>query len=235
MAKDPAFLFYSNDFLAGTITMTDEQVGKYIRLLCIQHQKGYLIEKDMLFICKSYDEDVFNKFVLRDGHYVNERLESEAKKRKSYSESRSENRKGKAKIEGTYDSTYVQHMENVIIDINRISYEGKNFFPAGKDKYSKDELFEIFWKRYPEKDGKKQAQKHFNSSVIKENDIYDFDKALDNYLKSDKVSKGYIKNGSTFFNNWKDWVEYAEAKKQIKQQLQAVEFPGGDAFGEFVK
>ena len=42
MAKDPAFLFYSNDFLTGTYTMTDEQVGKYIRLLCLQHQKGEL-------------------------------------------------------------------------------------------------------------------------------------------------------------------------------------------------
>jgi hypothetical protein len=35
MAKDPAFLFYSNDFLSGTYTMSDDQVGKFIRLLCI--------------------------------------------------------------------------------------------------------------------------------------------------------------------------------------------------------
>ncbi len=40
MAKDPAFLFYSSDFYMGTVGMTDAQVGQYIRLMCLQHQKG---------------------------------------------------------------------------------------------------------------------------------------------------------------------------------------------------
>jgi hypothetical protein len=48
MGKDPAILFYTSDFLTGTMTFTDEQVGKYIRLLCLQHQKDKLTEKDML-------------------------------------------------------------------------------------------------------------------------------------------------------------------------------------------
>lgn len=128
--KDPAFLFYSSDFLTGTICMTDEQVGIYIRLLCLQHQKGHLSEKDMLHICKTYDEDIFAKFVKdADGKYYNERCEFEIKKRKSYSESRSKNRKGtdnqddtsdnnveKAEnnnnISKSYDKSYVKHMEN---------------------------------------------------------------------------------------------------------------------------
>ena len=62
MSKDPAVLFYTSDFLTGTTLMSNEQVGKYIRLLCIQHQKGVLSEKDMLKICDSYDEDIFDKF-----------------------------------------------------------------------------------------------------------------------------------------------------------------------------
>lgn len=91
--KDPAFLFYTSDFLTGTMTMTDEQVGKYIRLLCLQHQKGRLTEKDMLFICKSYDEDIFSKFEQNgDGRYFNRRLEEETTRRKKYSESRAKNR-----------------------------------------------------------------------------------------------------------------------------------------------
>ena len=49
MSKDPAVLFYTSDFLSGTFTMTNEQVGKYIRLLCLQHQKGRLTEKDKAF------------------------------------------------------------------------------------------------------------------------------------------------------------------------------------------
>jgi len=53
MGKDPAFLFYSSDFTIGTQFMTDEQVGKYIRLLCAQHQTGHLDEEHMtgLMLC----------------------------------------------------------------------------------------------------------------------------------------------------------------------------------------
>lgn len=116
MAKDPAVLFYTNDFLSGTFTMTDEQVGKYIRLLCIQHQKGYLTEKDMLNICKTYDEDVYSKFVKENSKYYNERMRSEADKRRKYSESRRNNRK--TIKDDNICKTYVQHMENEDENIN---------------------------------------------------------------------------------------------------------------------
>lgn len=42
MAKDPAFLFYSKDWLEGTAEMTPEEKGVYIDLLAHQHQKGSL-------------------------------------------------------------------------------------------------------------------------------------------------------------------------------------------------
>ena len=110
MGKDPAVLFYTSDFLSGTMTMTDEQVGKYIRLLCLQHQKGHLTEKDMTYICKTYDEDVYGKFTKEDGKYYNIRMREEGEKRRSYSESRRNNRtKG---YEQKKDPTYVEHMEN---------------------------------------------------------------------------------------------------------------------------
>ena len=72
--KDPAFLFYSNDFLSGTMLMTDEETGQYIKLLCLQHQKGHLKEKDMLNICKSYNEEIFSKFKKdKDENYYSKR------------------------------------------------------------------------------------------------------------------------------------------------------------------
>jgi len=125
MAKDPAFLFYSSDFITGTLFMSNEQVGSYIRLLCMQHQKGHLTEKDMLYICKSYDEDVFSKFTKdNEGKYYNERCENEINKRKSYSESRANNRKGADNKEVkqikekkhmiNISKTYDKHMENEI-------------------------------------------------------------------------------------------------------------------------
>ena len=113
MSKDPAFLFYSSDFLTGTMFLTDEQIGKFIKLLCIQHQKGRLREKDMLKICKTYDEDVFEMFKQDEENlFYNDRLEVEVNKRKAYSESRRNNRKKKTAPLKNTSLTYVKHMEN---------------------------------------------------------------------------------------------------------------------------
>lgn len=113
--KDPAFLFYSNDFLSGTFLMSDEQVGQYIKLLCLQHQKGHLKEKDMLNICKTYDEDIFSKFIKdEEGNYYNKRLEEEIIRRKNYSESRRNNRnKAKEKKDNQEEKTYEEDMNNI--------------------------------------------------------------------------------------------------------------------------
>lgn len=42
MAKDPAFLFYSKDWLEGTAELTPAEKGVYIDLLAYQHQRGDL-------------------------------------------------------------------------------------------------------------------------------------------------------------------------------------------------
>ena len=120
MAKDPAFLFYSQDFLVGTQFMTDDQVGKYIRLLCFQHQNGRLTENHMNFICKSYDNDVFSKFKRdENGLYYNERLEEESIKRQKYCESRGQNKKGKKIISKSYDVHMENENENNVLTINK--------------------------------------------------------------------------------------------------------------------
>ena len=70
--------------------------------------------------------------------------------------------------------------------------------------------FNSLWEIYPVKDGKKAAKRYFNSSVKTVEDLENIRKALKNYLGSKKVKAGYIKNGSTWFNNWRDWVIYKE-------------------------
>ena len=108
MAKDPAFLFYPGDFNTGTQFFTDEQVGKYIRLLMAQHQHGHLSEQQVLHICKTYDNHIMAKFIKDDnGLWYNERLANEIVRRKDYSKSRSKNRSSKKNI----SKTYVKHME----------------------------------------------------------------------------------------------------------------------------
>jgi uncharacterized protein YdaU (DUF1376 family) len=115
--KDPAVLFYTSDFITGTLTMTDEQRGKYIILLCLQHQQGYLTEEDMLHICKSYDERIFSKFDKDvEGYYYNERMKKESQKRNKYIESRRDNRKQKSEDMKNICETHVKRMENININ-----------------------------------------------------------------------------------------------------------------------
>ena len=128
--KDPAFLFYSSDFLTGTMTMTDDQVGKYIRLLCLQHQKGILSENDMIFICKTPDVEILSKFIKTDAGYFNKRLKYEAEKRSNYCKSRGLNKKGKKVIPESYD----KHMENENEDVIINKKGTKNFVKPTVDE-----------------------------------------------------------------------------------------------------
>ena len=94
MAKDPAVLFYTGDFLTGTSFFTDEQRGQYIRLLCEQHQLGHIPENHMLSICLTLANPVAKKFIQdADGNYYNERMEEEITKRQNFIQSRIDNGK----------------------------------------------------------------------------------------------------------------------------------------------
>jgi uncharacterized protein YdaU (DUF1376 family) len=88
MAKDPAFLFYSSDFLSGVSDLTMEERGQYITLLCLQHQKGgKLSRKAMAIAVPNAAADVMAKFKEdEDGMFSNERLVKECIKRKEHSE-----------------------------------------------------------------------------------------------------------------------------------------------------
>lgn len=137
-SKDPAFLFYTGDFSTGTQFFTDEQVGKYVRLLMAQHQHGHLYEKHMIQICKTHDKDIFAKFKQDvNGLYFNQRLEDELVKRKKYSESRSKNRKNK-----NISSSHEEDMENedIIINTNKVR-NGREPKFSGNFKAQSEELF----------------------------------------------------------------------------------------------
>lgn len=71
-------------------------------------------------------------------------------------------------------------------------------------------VFNDIWSKYPNKVGKKAAEKHFNASVTSQKDWDDITKALEHYLSSKRVKKGFIQNGATWFNNWRDWIDYKE-------------------------
>lgn len=123
MAKDPAFLFYSADFMMGTALMNEAEVGQYIRILCHMHQSGHLSMEDMKNICPNISPKVVGKFKADStGLYYNERLDKEVQKRKNYSESRRNNRlKGKRQsYDTTHDNHMSSHMENENVIVNEI-------------------------------------------------------------------------------------------------------------------
>jgi len=89
--RAPAFQFYADDFLAGTMTMTNEERGAYISLLCLQWSKGSVTELDIQRICigmPTHCQGICqSKFQLGDdGHYRNSRLEVERSKQRERSE-----------------------------------------------------------------------------------------------------------------------------------------------------
>jgi hypothetical protein len=192
MAKDPAVLFYTSDFLSGTFTMDNEQVGKYIRLLCLQHQKGKLSEKDMLSICKAYDNEIWDKFKVQDGLYYNERMFNETIRRQKFSESRRNNAKS-LKKESTSEA-YAEHMET----------ETENRTITINENINID--FEWFWNEYDKKVGDKQKlKKKWNKLTDQERQ-----NAM-NYIDLYKQSvpdKQFRKNPETFINNksWNDEI-----------------------------
>ena len=118
--KDPAFLFYSSDFLIDTLLWGDIEVGRWIKLMCFLHQKGHLSYTQVLDIIKDEKSIIFTKLKTDEkGLYYNERLDYEIKRRKNYSESRRKNRKNISK-------TYVEHMGNEIVIENVNEYIIKN-------------------------------------------------------------------------------------------------------------
>jgi hypothetical protein len=142
--KDPAVLFYTQDFITGTILMTDEQRGKYIMLLCLQHQNGKLTERDMLKICGVKDEDIWAKFYQENGFYYNKRMLLETQKRNNYTESRRKNLQKTPHM----DVHMEPHMENENedVNINKNEKEEKEELLKRKEAKFKSEVFEYLEK-----------------------------------------------------------------------------------------
>lgn len=225
MAKDPAVLFYTADFLVGTSLMSNEQTGKYIRLLCLQHQSGHLSEDDMLNICETCDKRVFDKFIRdEEGLYYNERMEEEINARKAYSISRSKNRTSKKdNICETHDihmsnicESYVKHMVNEDEDINDTVIDTDNNVDAEKKPSLDNTRFETFWKAYPKKTGKAAALRSWKKIKVTEKLYQIILSAIEQAKSSDQWKRDngqFIPFPATWLNQgrWDD--EYGGTQK----------------------
>lgn len=158
MAKDPAFLFYSQDFIVGVQTMNFEERGKYISILCQMHQQGRLSEETISFLVGSVSVNLKAKFRIDpNGLWFNERLEEETRKRNEFTESRRINGKmgGRPKITKPSGKPNGKHKGNLMGNENEDVIEDNNTIVLGekndqkplikiKRKYLTDKNFIIY-------------------------------------------------------------------------------------------
>lgn len=183
MAKDPAFLFYSSDFLNGVSDLTMEERGQFITLLCLQHQKGTLTDKTIRLSLGSVSVDVLSKFSKdKDGNYFNERLNEEIEKRIQFTESRRNNgsKGGRPKV-NTKPLGLAKH--NLMEDVNENENEDINI---NKNRCTFEQAYEYMSNRIGKEQAKAEAEKFVN------------------YYESNgwKVGKNPMKSWTHAVNNW---------------------------------
>ena len=172
MANDPAVLFYTSDFLASTYHLSNEQVGLFIRLLCMQHLHGRISFEDM----PSAEENkkILDMFVCDENGYYNERMEEEILKRKSFCKSRRDNKtKSSAKAENTPIKTEEIPTEKepltndeILVPTKKEAAEreepkGKSESEGQKERERLSRDFLRFWSSYPKKVAKVYCERIF--------------------------------------------------------------------------
>jgi uncharacterized protein YdaU (DUF1376 family) len=211
--KDPAFLFYSSDWLTGCQFMSMNERGEYITLLAAQHQNGHLDPKRLGFLL-GYGWDmvsdiVKSKFVLdENGLIYNERLEAEAEKRSQYADKQRNNgmKGGRPKKDENPKETQTitqlitqskpknNPTENENENVNRVRIED-----------NKKVWFDVFWEKYNKKqDSKKCLDKWLKLSDSEINAALD---KVDEYVHSTPDVQ-FRKNPLTWLNGkcWEDEI-----------------------------
>lgn len=229
MGKNPAVLFYTSDFLSGTILMNYEDKGRYISLLCLQHQiyPDRIPENHMISVCLSLDNQAAKKFIKDEkGYYYNERMEQEIKKRISFCESRSNNKSGRPEKK-SYDSTHDKsHDNHMLLHMeNDNDNDNKDIKKRIKeDKELREKQISDIYAAYPKKVGKGQAIKAIGSALNK----CEFQKLLDHVKKYALSVVGkdtqFIPHPATWFNGlrWEDQEE-VKTEKQLRDEALAKE------------
>ena len=200
MAKDPAFLFYYQDFLVGTDHMNLEQRGAYITALCHQANRGSVRPPHMAAICESEVnyKVVMEKFKVDEkGEFFNEKLYLEIERRKIFTESRIANLSGskvknKRKKLSHMGTHKVTHMETE----TETETETENKVKRSK-KFTPPTLEEV-------KEYCKQRGSHIDPEVFWS--TYD--------------SQGWIKKNGLSIQNWKSTIITWEKNEYGKQQSQ---------------
>jgi uncharacterized protein YdaU (DUF1376 family) len=186
MAKDPAFLFYPNDYIGGTMGMTFEEKGAYIEILMLQFNRGHMTSHMIGQLVGQLWESIKCKFVQDEqGLWYNIRLDQEKDKRMSFTQSRRNNIKG---LNQHTIGHMTSHMEDENEDVNRNINKVKIV----------DTQFEEFWDLYDYKKSRDKAEKAWKTLNQEEKAL-----ALQHapvYAQS-TPDKQFRKHPTTYLNN----------------------------------
>ena len=199
--KDPAFLFYPNDWIGGTMGMTFEEKGAYMELLMMQFNRGHMTTHMIGQTVGQLWDNVREKFIKDDnGLWYNERLEVEKEKRKRFTESRRNNVSGK--------NQYTK----------KTSKKGSGHMTSHMENENKDNInivFDIFWSLYNKKVGDKSAcEKKWNN--LKDTDRQKIIDTLPSFINTIE-DKQYQPHPSTYLNQrrWEDELSIIQKQKRL--------------------
>ena len=231
--KDPAFLFYSSDFLMGVSDLTMEERGQYITLMCLQHQKGHLTDRTVGLALGygwvSTNSEVLKKFTKDEkGSYFNKRLESEIEKRGKHLERQRENgsKGGRPKTQTqtqTEPNTKprCEPKQKPLEDEN----DNENENVIREEIGSQEGKFLKFWEAYPNKVAQSQAEREFSTLNPSDQLFAIILESLEKWKKSSQWTKEdgeYIPYPEKWLREgmWESEIKPAANKKQNFEGVQ---------------
>ena len=236
--KLPAFHFYTGDWWKddGVMVLDCEERGAWSQMLFIMHdakRRGYLEINGQPYPTEALSrkiainpeklETILEKIIQfgiasvekKTGILYSRRLVLEEEKRQTYENNGKNGGRPKNQTETKTITKTEPNSKQTPEDEN----EYENVLKDLKDdeQIDQDLAFEVAWKYYPERIGKKAAKRSFKGTVRTMQDwlrhVHAFNEYVDHVqAKRRKGQKLDWQNGSTWFNNWEDWAKKSEAQ-----------------------
>ena len=107
--------------------------------------------------------------------------------------------------------------------------ESTNTIQSSNDDKTFSDRFELIWKKYPRKEGKKKAFASYKRALkngVTDEDIMEGLEKYNQYIKKEKTERKYIAHGSTWFNEnrWQDEYDVNSNKGSNKNSWAGSDF-----------
>lgn len=201
MAKDPAFLFYPGDYLRDTQCLSEPVQVAYDRIMC-EHMRNICISQQQLnFFTKRLNSDQKDELMqvlskVPGGFQISWVAES-IEKRRNYSESRRNNRKGTKKHINNISKTYDSHMENEIENVNEDEIKTKNSkLEIFQTLFGDDIFIEQLNRTHKGKDLKQAFEEcytHHSNAPNPPQELWEWKQKLNTWLTIKKPENGLTK------------------------------------------